>query len=258
MKTDFWEQTVRYNGHVRKVIADIRGMQTYPSGARFANAFTGRRSFVHPEVVPKPPYAHMLLQRPRTPSSIIRPSTRTSPVNPRCARAAPTVRGFFSDPHSPFPPQALLVSENLVHNIKLYFENSCRNMIFDEYGTLLTPNAAKLDNALNDFDSYCFTATMLVEKGLYVEFRRTLSKASALVEQILRAEHPRTLAYFLEVFLHLIQTGLPEVASFLRDYIKRMSEKVTRKGHPWGQICRLLGELDSGSLEQAMAQIRVH
>lgn len=215
---------------------------------------------------------HMLLQRPRTPSSeysIIRPSTRTSLVNPRCARAAPfadnefvsqlnrnDVRGFFSDPHSPSPPQALLVSENLFHNIKVYFENSCRNMNFDDHGNLLTPNGAKLDNALcNDFDSYCFTATMLIGKGLHVEFRRALSKASALVEQILRAEHPRTLACFLEVFIHLIQTGLPKVTSSLCDYIKRMSAKVTRKGHPWGQICRLLGELDSESLDQAMAQI---
>ena len=34
-----------------------------------------------------------------------------------------------------------------------------------------------------------------------------------------------------------------------------MSEKVTRGGHPWGQICRLLGELDSEPLDLAMAQI---
>ena len=100
-------------------------------------------------------------------------------------------------------------------------------MNFDDQGNLLTPNGAKLDNALcNDFDSYCFTATMLMEKGLHVEFRRALSKASALVEQILRAEHPRTLACFLEVFIHLIQTGFPKVTSSLCDYIKRMSAKV--------------------------------
>ena len=222
----------------------------------------------------------MLLQRQRAAGSEdsvsqsvdIRPSKCSFLDPPRCARAAPfadnefvfrfnrnDVQGFFSDrsrlSHSPSPPQALLVSENLFHNIKVYFGNSCRNMIFDDHGTLLTPNGAELHNDLcNYFDSYCFTATMLMEKGLHVEFRRALSKASALVEQILRAEHPRTLACFLEVFIHLIQTGLPKVTSFLRDYIKRMSAKVTRKGHPWGQICRLLGELDSESLGQAMAQ----
>jgi hypothetical protein len=96
---------------------------------------------------------------------------------------------------------------------------------------------------------------MFKGKGLHVDFRRALSKASALVEQILRVEHPRTLACFLEVFFHLIQTGLPEVTFSLRDYIKRMSATVIRKGHPWGQICRLLGELDTESLDQVMAQI---
>jgi len=166
--------------------------------------------------------------------------------------------GFVSDcsrvSHSPSPPQALLVSEKLFHNIKVYFENTCRNMILDHHGTLLTPNSAKLYNDLCDFDSYCFTATMLKEKGLHVEFRRALSKAFALIEQILRAEHPRTLACFLEVFIHLRQTELPKVTSCLRDFIKEMSAQVTRTEHPWGQICRLLGELESESLDQAMAQ----
>ncbi len=170
------------------------------------------------------------------------------------------VQGFFSDRsrvmHSPSPPQVLLVPEELYHNIKVYFEDSCQNMIFDDHGTLLNPNGAELhDDLCNEFDSYCFTATMLKGRKLHVEFRHALSKASALVEQILRAGHPRTLACFLEVFIHFIQTGLPEVASILRDFIKKMSEKVTRGGHPWGQICRLLGELDSEPLDLAMAQI---
>ncbi|KAH8587637.1 hypothetical protein B0O99DRAFT_641252 [Bisporella sp. PMI_857] len=156
--------------------------------------------------------------------------------------------------HSPSPPQVLLVSENLFHNIKVYFENSCRNI--DNHGTVRAPDGTELLYDLcNDFDSYCFTATMLIQKSLYVEFRRALTKASALVERILLVEHPRSLACFLEVFIHLIQTGLPEVTSLLRDFIKGMSAKVTRKGHPWGEICRLLGELDSESLDQAMAQI---
>lgn len=107
-------------------------------------------------------------------------------------------------------------------------------MHFDDYENPFTLRGTKLDNTLCDgFDSYCFTATMFFEKGLYVEFRRSLSKASALVEQILRAEHPRTLDCFLEVFIHLMQTGLPEIAFYLCDYIKRMSAKVTKEGLPW-------------------------
>ena len=158
--------------------------------------------------------------------------------------------------HSPSPPKALVVAENLFCTIKAYFENSCQNMLLDDHGTLLNPDGTELQNDLcNDFDSYCFTATVFAERNSHEEFRHALSKASALVEKILRAEHPRTLACFLEVFIHLIQTGLPDVTLFLRDFIKRMSAKVTMEGHPWGQICQLLGELDSESLDQAMAQI---
>ncbi|KAF1999270.1 hypothetical protein P154DRAFT_621125 [Amniculicola lignicola CBS 123094] len=169
-------------------------------------------------------------------------------------------QGFIPDRsrelRSLFPPQTLLVPENLFRNVKVYFQDSCQKMIFDNDGTLLDTNGAELRNDLsNDFDSYCFTATMFKERRLYVEFRRAVAKATALVGQILRAEHPRTLACFLEVFIHLIQTGQPEVTHYLIQFIKEMSAKVTRKGHPWGQIWRLLGELDSGCLFQAMIQI---
>ena len=59
-------------------------------------------------------------------------------------------------------------------------------MILDDYRTFLTPNGAKLYNDLcNNFDLYYFTATILIEKGLHVEFRYALFKASALVKQIL-------------------------------------------------------------------------
>ncbi|KAK7928732.1 tc5 transposase DNA-binding domain-containing protein [Apiospora marii] len=215
---------------------------------------------------------HMLLQPPRTPSSagpITRPNSRVSLSYSRCAKKAPftnnefvfhlnrnDVRRFVSDPHSPLPPQALWISEELLYNIRVYFENSCRRMQFDDHENLLTPDGVKLDNALcSDFDSYCFTATMVMKKGLVIEFRQALSKAYSLIEEILRAEHPRTLACFLEVFIHLIQTGFPDVTTYLRYYIKEMSATVTRKGHPWGEICRLLGELDFESFDQAMAQI---
>lgn len=69
--------------------------------------------------------------------------------------------------HSPSPPQVLLVAEELFHNIKVYFEDSCQNMIFDDHGTLLNPNGADLHNDLcNEFDSYCFTATMFKGREL--------------------------------------------------------------------------------------------
>lgn len=158
--------------------------------------------------------------------------------------------------HSPSPPRALFVAENLLRNIEVYFKNSCQNMRLDNHGTLLNSSGAELQNDLcNDFDSYCFTATMLRERDSHKECRRALSTAFDLVAKILRAEHPRTLACFLEVCIHLIQSRLPEVAFILRNFIRSMSATVVMKGHPWGQICQLLGELELESSEQAMAQI---
>jgi tetratricopeptide (TPR) repeat protein len=158
----------------------------------------------------------------------------------------------FSDAISPFGYYIDSSSiEELFRNITRYFEKSCPAMILDNYGALPAPDSAEL---CNSFDSYCFTATMFLEKGSYVEFRHALSKACALVEQILRAKHPRTLACFFEVFIHLIQTGLPRLTSYLREYVKRMSARVIQQGHPWGQIFWHLGELDSESLEQVLAR----
>ncbi len=82
--------------------------------------------------------------------------------------------------------QILLVAEKLYHNIKIYFEDSCQNVNFDNYRTLLNPNNVELYNNLyNEFDLYCFTATILKERKLHIEFRHVFFKVSALVEQIL-------------------------------------------------------------------------
>ncbi|KAF2731541.1 hypothetical protein EJ04DRAFT_365458 [Polyplosphaeria fusca] len=93
--------------------------------------------------------------------------------------------------YAPTPPRSLLVLENLFHNVKVYFESICRNMIFDHAGTLLMSNGAQLQYDLcNDFDSYCFTASILLGNGSYGESYRALSRACALVKRIIQAEHP--------------------------------------------------------------------
>jgi hypothetical protein len=136
---------------------------------------------------------------------------------------------------SPSQPQALSDAENLFRNVSVYFRDSCKNMVFDEDETLLGPDGAELHNGLcSEFDSYCFGATMFKQRGMYDEFGRSLSNAFALVKPILRAEHPRTLACFLEVFIHLSQIGQSEVTHKFRQYNKNMSAEITRTGHPWG------------------------
>ena len=128
-----------------------------------------------------------------------------------------------------------MVAKELFYNIKVYFEDSCQNIIFDNHGTLFNLNGADLYNNLyNEFDSYYFLITMFKKRELHIKFRHALSKAFTFIEQILRAEHLRILAYFLEVFIYFIQTGLLDVAFILRDFIKKISEKVIKGGHFWG------------------------
>jgi len=152
--------------------------------------------------------------------------------------------------------QILLIAEKLYYNIKIYFEDFCQNINFDNYKTLLNSNSAELYNNLyNKFDSYCFTATILKERKLHIEFCYTLFKISALVEQIFRVEYSRILVCFLEVFIYFIQIELSEIAFIFRNFIKKISEKVTKKKYSWNQIYRLLEELDSKSLDLTIAQI---
>jgi hypothetical protein len=157
--------------------------------------------------------------------------------------------------YPPSPPRAFLISENLYHLITVYFDACCKRMLFDENELLLSRGGVKLRNDLcTDFDSYYFTATMLKEKGSYVEFRGVVSRASALVEPILRAEHPRTLACFLEVLIHLLQSGLPEVAVMLRSFIKDMSVSIHGKESVWSRIFQLLDGIHLEHLSHIMEQ----
>jgi hypothetical protein len=157
--------------------------------------------------------------------------------------------------YPPSPPRVFSIPEELYHLITDYFDDCCGKMLFDKDGMLLSQGGAELRNDLcTRFDSYCFTATMLKEKGLYVELNDALSRASDLVEPILRAEHPRTLTCFLEVLIHLLQSGRPEVAVMLRSFIKEMSVSISRKGGRWSRIFQLLDEIDLEFLNHVMTQ----
>ena len=99
-------------------------------------------------------------------------------------------------------------------------------MIFDDHKIFLNSNDVELHNNLcNEFDSYCFIATMFKEKELHVEFCQALLKASALVEQIFQVEHLWILICFFEVFIHFIQSELFDVDFVLRDFIKKNIRK---------------------------------
>jgi hypothetical protein len=159
---------------------------------------------------------------------------------------------------SPSPPPTLLVPELLLVKIKTYFEGSIESEIWitDESGystNIASATATDLGKPIN-FRTYIRMAAELLEMGSLVEFRRVLSKAFNLVEELLREEHPLTLCCFLDVIVHLLQRGRPEIVSLLRSYIKGMATRILPREKPWGHICRLMGMLGGEFLEQAIVQ----
>jgi len=145
--------------------------------------------------------------------------------------------------------------EKLFHAIDVHFRHSCQQIVFDQNEVLLCPDGIEFCNDLcTDFDSYCFTATMLKEKQLYNKLGCTLSKASALVGPIIQAEHPRSLAYFFEVFIHLTQSGLFEVTLEFRNFVRDMSGHIRGKKDSWSQIYQLLSDIDLPSFVHVVAQ----
>lgn len=130
------------------------------------------------------------------------------------------------------------------------------NMDLDESRTHCNPDGTKvLYHLCNNFDSHCYTATMLNKKGSTAEYQRAISKAYNILPQILPGEHPLTLGCFFEVFIHFIQTGLPDLTTF---FLTRIRNKAGQENNRWSQILRLLGELDVESRHLDMAAAWKH
>jgi hypothetical protein len=103
------------------------------------------------------------------------------------------IYNFLSDremiPRSPSPPQTLLVPEYLLFSIKTYFHGSFESgtWITDKNGYCTTINPADTslpDKRPQDFRTYSILAAQLVKQGSSADFRRVLSKAFSLVEDL--------------------------------------------------------------------------
>ena len=158
--------------------------------------------------------------------------------------------------NSPSPPQEFWILELLFLNTKAHLEASCQLISFNYDETVVTTKqGAEISyNSCNNFDSYCFTATKLYAKGLKDDARRAIVKARALVSDIIDVRHPRALACFLEVFIHLIQEGQAEVAFDLCDFVKSKCA-VTEQGNCWREIFQLLAKVNPQSLRDVLTQL---
>ncbi|KAH6722305.1 hypothetical protein BKA61DRAFT_172799 [Leptodontidium sp. MPI-SDFR-AT-0119] len=159
---------------------------------------------------------------------------------------------------SPSPPQPFVVPEHLFSSIKSYLHGSFDSgtWVEDDTGSLTTlnPTARTTSQYPEDFHMYCFMAVDLLNKGSIVEFRRMLSKAFSVIQDLLLAQRPNTLDCFLDVFVLLIRSNKVEIASVLRTYLSQMATRILPKDHPWYQICQAFGMLDVESFEEVIIQ----
>jgi hypothetical protein len=162
----------------------------------------------------------------------------------------------FEIPRSPLPPQNLLVSEKLFSSIKSYYEGAVATDLFeiDEDGTLAVVDDAKGRSQVDDFYNLCLIGVNLMSSKLFFEGRRYFSKASGLVCQIIRTQHPETLQILLAVVRWLRIQGYPEIANSFRNLASSIAMIAFTEEHAWRQIFFLIANLDDSQLDLALAE----
>jgi hypothetical protein len=77
---------------------------------------------------------------------------------------------------------------------------------FSSLGSLVNQDGnGILHDPCRAFDSYCFTATIMLQRNMFAEESHVHDKAFALLTDVMQTEHPRTLVCFFGVMINLIQ-----------------------------------------------------
>ena len=159
--------------------------------------------------------------------------------------------------------QAFHVTEGLLFSIDAYVAG----MYDQRYWTIesnrslqpVSSNSEESQDAayavLDKFYSGCITAFELIEEKKFVEARKILSGACALLRSIITSGHRETLNYLLTIFFDLTHgrfKALDGVLDLLRNYLGSMAMLVLPERHPYRAICCSLGKMDVNELSQAI------
>ncbi len=163
----------------------------------------------------------------------------------------------FEIPHSPLPPQSLLVPEKLFASIKAYYGGAIASGLFktNERGHLRNVNELLNGRPIAEFYELGITGANLMRSKSFIEGRRCLSKASGLVSNLLREQHPRTMEYILEILFCLREMGQDEISTQLRNLVHGMALTLFAEGHPLRQIFSQIGKLEDLHFEQALPRV---
>lgn len=76
--------------------------------------------------------------------------------------------------------------------------------------------------------------------------------ASASIEQILAAEHPRTLGALLDLVMYLRRRGRPEISTILLRHFAQLAGVIFPEVHPTRQVCKHLVPLAEDQFEEIL------
>jgi tetratricopeptide (TPR) repeat protein len=161
--------------------------------------------------------------------------------------ANPEVQSF-EVPYSPLPPQSLVMSEKLFASIKAY----CGG-IFDA-GLFQTNDIEEDSEAVDEFNSMCYTGARLIDSLSFVEGGRCFSKASGLLGHLLQRDSPETLRTIYNIFVSLRQRGYNEIVTGLRNYASAITKIRFAEDHPWRQLFSQIGILEDSYVEIAIVE----
>ncbi|KAH8597216.1 Clr5 domain-containing protein [Bisporella sp. PMI_857] len=155
-------------------------------------------------------------------------------------------------------PSVYQLPQELFFNIGKYYDASFQSKIW-----VPRPDRGYI-NIYMDLENYnidkilgsCNTAGMLVKSKSFTEARRVLSAMFGLIKDIIKAEHPDTLNYFLLAFWYMKRDGLEEVIKMLRRHIGDMAI-VVPNNNPWRRICQIIGALEPEQFQEAWFGVRI-
>ncbi|KIN03326.1 hypothetical protein OIDMADRAFT_51293 [Oidiodendron maius Zn] len=161
----------------------------------------------------------------------------------------------FEVPDSPLPPQSLLVYEKLFASITSYFEGAFDGGLFMEKDNgYLDSASAKGTQSPNIFRHLSYTGIRLMQSKSFAEGRRYFSKASDVVNPLLREQHPRALEMFLDFLIALRLNGYSEVARIFQNLAREMVINIFVEENPFRHIFCHISNLGDSHFELGLTQ----
>jgi hypothetical protein len=158
-----------------------------------------------------------------------------------------------SIPGSPATPPILSIPECIVVSIRDYFIGSfdAGTWTFNDDASDCVSKKPKGSDmlALKNLFSHHDLACKLLDKGSFDEAGRELGNASVGIQEILSAEHPRTLGSLFDLIMLLRGRRRPEIARIVVSQFATLAAVVHPTTHPLHQVCKLLMSLDPAQFE---------